>query len=404
MKAERTIELYYDFSCPYAYLASTQIRQLAERAGAELVYKPFLLGGVLKALGAPDVTGIGPARARVNGLDMHRWADHWGVVLSMPPGHPNRTVLALRAALASEDLERASHALFSAYWAEGKDLSDPAVVSGALSCAGFDGEKLLIRAEHEDVKRELHARTDEAIARGVFGAPTCFVAGEKFWGQDRLDFVARALGVEPIEPAAFEPSAEPAPSFEFWYDFSSPFAYLASTQVEGLAARTGARIDWRPFLLGGLFRSLGIEGVPLFGYSEPKQEHVRRDIERFAEHYGVPFGFPSRFPMRTLLALRVVLAAADAAPRLTRAIFRAYWAEDRDISDPAVLGELGADAELLRRAEAPELKARLREATEEAAVKGLCGAPSFVVGDQLFFGQDRLLFVEKAIRGWRART
>src|SRR5262245_7362410 len=97
----KRVDFYYDFSCPYAYLGHTQIEALCDRGGAELVWKPFLLGGVFKAIGAPDMPAMPPAKLRLNALDMTRWADHWGVALRMPATHPNRTVLALRAALAS---------------------------------------------------------------------------------------------------------------------------------------------------------------------------------------------------------------------------------------------------------------------------------------------------------------
>src|SRR5262249_24435863 len=122
----KLVELYYDYSCPYAYLASTQIEAICQRTGAHLAWRPMLLGGVFHALGAKDGPHLSPAKARLNFLDMHRWADWWGVPLVMPPGHPNRTVLALRATLAAGgDVPRASHALFRAYWAEGRDLSQP---------------------------------------------------------------------------------------------------------------------------------------------------------------------------------------------------------------------------------------------------------------------------------------
>jgi 2-hydroxychromene-2-carboxylate isomerase len=400
------LEFFYDFSCPYAYLASTQIERVAASAHADLIYKPFLLGGVFRALGAPDMTSLAPARARLNGLDMLRWAEHWQVPFSMPPGHPNRTVLALRAALASEDLPRASHALFSAYWAEGKDLSDPAVVARALDAIGMNGAALVERANDEAIKHELKTRTDEAISRGVFGAPTCFAGGQRFWGQDRLDFVARALGDTTPAPVISTRGDARVASFEFWYDFSSPFAYLAATQIDALAARAGARVVWRPFLLGALFRAIGTADVPLFTFSESKQSFIREDMQRWAELYGVPFRFPSRFPMRSVSALRLVLLADDASrDRLSGSLFRAYWADDRDIADPdelrALCAESGVDPALVERVGSDEAKLALRQATDDAVQRGLCGAPSFVVGDTLFWGQDRLQFVEKALAGWR---
>ena len=197
----KRVDFFYDVVCPYAYLAHTQIEALCARAGAELVWKPFLLGGVFRAIGTPDVpaASMPPAKARLNALDMHRWADHFGVPLVMPASHPNRTVLALRAALSSPDLARASKALFAAYWVHGLDVSRPDVVTAALDGAGLDGAALVARAGSAEIKDELTRRTSDATAAGVFGAPTFLVttdqgAPQLFWGQDRLAFVEKALG------------------------------------------------------------------------------------------------------------------------------------------------------------------------------------------------------------------
>lgn len=191
------LEYHYDFSCPYAYLASTQVRALAARTGATLDYRPFLLGGVFRALsyaGMP-LDEATPARIHMNELDMRRWAEHWGVPFVRPSGHPNRTVLALRAMLAgpAAALPAATHALFAAYWERGEDVSSPAVVQAALEGVGLDGAALVARAEDTAIKDELRRRTDEAIRRGIFGAPAFFVGDELYWGQDRLHLVEREL-------------------------------------------------------------------------------------------------------------------------------------------------------------------------------------------------------------------
>jgi 2-hydroxychromene-2-carboxylate isomerase len=198
----KRVDFYYDFSCPYAYLAHTQIEALCERAGAALSWRPMLLGGVFQALGSPQIPAstMSVNKARLNDLDMRRWADHFGVPLVMPPTHPNRTVLALRAALAAEEeLPRASRALFRAYWAFGKNLAEPTIVREALDDAGLDGAALVRRADDPILKHALRARTDEAIALDIFGAPSFMVTApgipkQLFWGQDRLDFVEKALG------------------------------------------------------------------------------------------------------------------------------------------------------------------------------------------------------------------
>ena len=197
--------------------------------------------------------------------------------------------------------------------------------------------------------------------------------------------------------------------FSFFFDFSSPFAYLASTQVEAVAARAEATVRYRPFLLGALFKALGGPDVPLFSMPQVKQRHARDDMFRWADFHGVPLKFPTRFPMNTVKALRMMLQLADEqrAP-LMHAIYRAYWADDRDINDDAVLvelaGSVGLDgAALVAGTKDDAVKAQLKAATDEAVKLGLFGAPTFMVGDLLFWGQDRLAFVEKALQGWRPR-
>lgn len=193
----------------------------------------------------------------------------------------------------------------------------------------------------------------------------------------------------------------------FFFDFSSPFAYLGSTQIEAVAARHGAVVRYRPFLLGGLFKAIGTPEVPFAVMPAPKQRHAYADMHRWADHLGVPFRFPSRFPMITLKPLRMVLALDDERrAALVHPLFRAYWAEDRDIADDAVLGEVAAAAgfdaaALVASTRDAAVKEKLRAATDEAKNVGVCGAPSFLVGDLLFWGQDRLGFVERALDGWR---
>ena len=198
----KRVDFFYDFSCPYAYLAHTQIEALCARAGAELVWRPMLLGGVFRAVGTVQVpfAAMTASKARHNACDMMRWADHFNVPLTLPPTHPNRTVLALRATLAAgAEIARASKALFAAYWVHGRDVAQPDVVREALDRAGLAGDALVARAEDPEIKAALRVRTEEAVAHGVFGAPAFVVtapgvAGDLFWGQDRLDFVEKSLG------------------------------------------------------------------------------------------------------------------------------------------------------------------------------------------------------------------
>ena len=122
----------------------------------------------------------------------------------------------------------------------------------------------------------------------------------------------------------------------FSFDFASPFAYLAATQVDALAARTGATLVWRPILLGGLFRELGGADVPLFTMPPPKRALIEADLARWAAWWGVPLRWPTTFPLRTVLPLRATLAHPDPVP-FARRVFHAAWGEGRDVGDPAVL-------------------------------------------------------------------
>ncbi len=192
--------------------------------------------------------------------------------------------------------------------------------------------------------------------------------------------------------------AEP---IEFYFDFSSPYSYIAAEVIDGLAERYGRKVKWRPMLLGVVFQKTGqplLVNVPLKG------EYSLRDFARSARYHGVPFKFPAKFPLSTVSAARAYywLHGQDCAKarQFARAAFRAYWVDGRDISDLAVLQEiaagLGVDpAALAAGVATPEIKERLRAETEAALAKGMCGAPWFVVDGEPFWGADRLPQIEK---------
>jgi 2-hydroxychromene-2-carboxylate isomerase len=198
------LEYWFDFSCPYAYLGSEEIEALARRAGADLRWRPMLLGGVFRAVETPDVPAerMSPPKARHNALDMLRWAEHLGVPLRMPARHPMRTVRALRALLSLPEPEwpPVIHALYRAYWVRGDDVTTADGVAAALAAAGVAGpalDRALAADGDPGIRDDLRRRTQEAIDRGVFGAPTIFVGDgadrSMFWGQDRFPMVELAL-------------------------------------------------------------------------------------------------------------------------------------------------------------------------------------------------------------------
>jgi 2-hydroxychromene-2-carboxylate isomerase len=210
------IEVFFDVVCPYAYLASTQLAPLAVRTGASIALRPMLLGGLFREIGQVDDPNRAMPAAKVahGRRDLARWAARFGVVLRLPAAHPRRTVLAMRAITAAglEDAglgTRATHALFDAYWIRGEDVAREDVVAAALTRAGLDGARLVAQAARPETKDALFATTREAARRGVFGAPTFFVARAghpeaMFWGQDRLDWVERAA----VPPTAATPDGE----------------------------------------------------------------------------------------------------------------------------------------------------------------------------------------------------
>lgn len=183
---------------------------------------------------------------------------------------------------------------------------------------------------------------------------------------------------------------------EFWFEFGSTYSYPAAMRVEALAAERGVSVSWRAFLLGPIFLEQGWNDSP-FNLYPSKGRYMWRDLERICEAQGIPFRRPSEFPRNGLLAARVACRFAEAPwlPGFARAVYRANFEQDLDISTPATVGRcLAASGEdpaaILEEAQRPESKARLRAQTEEAAGHGIFGAPSFRVGSELFWGNDRL--------------
>ena len=189
------LEYFFDYVSPYSYLADSQIPALVERTGAELVYRPFFLGGVMQASGNSPPATV-PAKGKYMGADLARWLKRYGLELNFNPHFPVVTVKPMRGALVAleEGFFPAYHkALFRAMWLEEKNVGDAAVLGEVVKGAGLDADLLLSRIEEPDVKERLKANTAEAVERGAFGAPTFFVDDEMFFGNDRLDFLEEKL-------------------------------------------------------------------------------------------------------------------------------------------------------------------------------------------------------------------
>jgi 2-hydroxychromene-2-carboxylate isomerase len=424
------LELWFDFSCPYAYLASRRAKQLT----LEVDWRPMLLGGVFRGIGAGDgpMATISPQKQAHNYHDMHRWADLFGEPFQLPPAHPMRTVQALRTLLALPHTywPVSIEAIFAAYWQRGDDVTRPEVIAHALRSAGVPDDAVaaaIIRADDPAIKDELRQRTDEAISLGIFGAPAWIVRDHGdpllIWGQDRMAWVEAVLagwklvGPPPGGPRPFAPRALLGPAvagktLDVYFDVASPFAYLGLTQLPALAAM-GVQPRLVPILLGALFRDIHQADVPWFAMPVAKQRYVGLEMQRWASWWGQPFELPRKFPQRTITAQRLCLLAAaeggETGVRLAIALARAMWAEQADLEDPetlrAVLTAAGLPAgwpeRWLAQTQDPAIKAQLVANTTAAREAGVFGVPTFVVdGKHLFWGQDRLKLVARALAGW----
>ncbi|HDZ56825.1 MAG TPA: 2-hydroxychromene-2-carboxylate isomerase [Pseudomonas xinjiangensis] len=191
----KKIEFFFDVGSPATYLAWTQLPAIAERHHAELVWKPMLLGGVFQATGNSSPATI-EAKGRYTRVDFQRYANRYGVPLNHNPHFPINTLQLMRGATAFHGTEKFQPyltAIFKAIWQDERDMNQPEVVGEVLANAGFDPTEVMALISNPAVKEQLKAVTEEAVERGVFGAPTIFVEGEMFFGQDRLEFVEQAL-------------------------------------------------------------------------------------------------------------------------------------------------------------------------------------------------------------------
>ena len=197
-------------------------------------------------------------------------------------------------------------------------------------------------------------------------------------------------------------------TLDVYFDVASPFAYLGLTQLPALAAM-GVRPRLVPILLGALFRDIQQANVPLLAMPPAKQRYIGLDLQRWASWWGEPFDFPRKFPQRTITAQRLcLLAAAEseaAGIRLATALGRGMWAEQLDLEDDATLraivGAAGLPEDWVARTQEPTIKAQLAHNTAAARDAGVFGVPTYVVdGKHLFWGQDRLDLVARALAGW----
>lgn len=192
-------------------------------------------------------------------------------------------------------------------------------------------------------------------------------------------------------------------TIDFYFDFGSPTAYLASTQLPSIARDMDAELIWHPILLGGVFQATGNHSpaeIPLKGV------WLRKDLAHFAARYGVPLVHNPHFPINTLHLMRGAIGFQLRKPQdfahYVTAIYKAMWVDALNLGDPAILGTMLQQAdidpvEFQVLTQDPQVKDKLRADTEDAVQRGIFGVPSMYIGDELFFGQDRLDFVREAL-------
>jgi len=194
------LEFFFDCSSPWTYLAFHRIEDLAAETGADLVWRPILVGGVFNAVN-PSVyeqrTNPVPAKARYYAKDLGDWARHYGLRIGMPPVFPVNSVKAMRGALVADEKQRLPayvRAVFERYWGDLEDISQDEVLGGIVDRVALDRDEFFGKIAAPETKAKLRANTDELIARGGFGSPTLFVnQGDMYFGNDRLVLVREAL-------------------------------------------------------------------------------------------------------------------------------------------------------------------------------------------------------------------
>lgn len=195
-----------------------------------------------------------------------------------------------------------------------------------------------------------------------------------------------------------------AKTFDFYFDLVSPYSYLAATQLRALCERTSAHAHYKPVLLGAIMQATGNQ-PPLSVAVAPKQRWLLRDVKDWALHYDVPLAFPKSFPFNSLKVQRMLIAADEQGGivTLTHALFDALWGQGAEVMDLAKLAQcadqVGLEgAALLARTDASEVKERLKANTEEAIARGAFGAPTFAYGDRIYWGNDRMVLLEDALK------
>lgn len=382
------------------------------------------------------------------------------ITYNPPPQHPRKSVNALRLLYCvpdGEERQTLTGALFRAYWAEGKDVTSTEVLLQIAKETEIPSARSLNidSFANTQARKALEDATAQAIERGAFGVPGFWIpeakwidvnnntkTGRFFWGQDRMHFVEATLSSlrSNSEWSKISDLASLMPrciyygrdeltqkvKLEFWYDFSSPWAFLGYTQLARIQRRFGPNLEiaMKPFLLGILFREIGAPNMPMLAISSAKALWSRQDHADWTAYWNavnvseggknpmIAFRWAEVFPIRTPTVLRVALVEPKTVPLL----YSACWEDNANVSDESVLvrvldkgGFHGLS--LVAKANEPTIKTKLRDNTAAANAAGICGVPTYRIlhktkGDcweqrgGLVWGQDETNVVEDLIAGW----
>lgn len=192
----KTVEFWFDYGSPTAYLAHWRLKDVAERVGAAIDFRPMLLGAVFQATGNRTPMEI-EAKGKWMEWDMKNFAERHGISFEMNPNFIINTLPLMRGAIVAErqeELERYSDVMFDAVWRDGRNMGDADVIGATLAENGFEATAYFAGVQEQEIKDELKRRVEYAVAKGVFGAPTFFVGDKMWFGQDRLDWIEAELG------------------------------------------------------------------------------------------------------------------------------------------------------------------------------------------------------------------
>ncbi|OCK83773.1 protein disulfide with oxidoreductase activity [Lepidopterella palustris CBS 459.81] len=463
---KHSLEFFYDISCPFAYIASTRVEALTARVNANLIWTPVLLGAIYRLTSAPQGAAgsasdvFNSAKRAISSASFARTLKRYQIPYNPSSTHLRKTTAALRLIHHVQNAERAllTKALYRAYWVDGEDVSDHKVLLDIARRSGITSAKEMTEEVFGDVqdRRMLETATDRAIAKGTPGVPAFWIEdevwtdaqgalrrGQLYWGQDRMLFVEAVLrgldmarpfdqvpGISSLHPRCVrEGIMEKRAKLEFWYDFSSPWAFLGWTQLERLKKIFGDRleIEMKPFLLGVLFREIGAPMLPMAAVSEQKRKYGIKDLSDWVRYWNavnlqehtmekpIEFLHPDVFPIRSPTLLRCAIVDPSCIPVL----YRACWEQNINVANEKILAQTlsvaGFNAtRLLEQASTQRARDILRANTQEAKDIGLCGVPSYRVSHKtpqgwkvnggVVWGQDETNVVLDLIAGWDEET